>query len=79
MKNEGDRTENIPINTNKAINALSLKSRTPNERLEASETLPGAAGVGAWEEAFHVAVTIERFMRWSDRMIRLLPRAGCEN
>ena len=55
VKNDGDRTENIPISTNKAINALSRKRRTPNERPD------GLGGFGRlqqgwspWQKTVHV-------------------------
>jgi hypothetical protein len=46
VKKDGERTEKIPTRTNRAINALSRKRRTPNERRDNPEASAGRAGDG---------------------------------
>src|SRR3979490_3309452 len=80
VKNDGDRTENIPMSTNRAINALSRKRRTPNDRPEESLALRGSLGGEALaEDSFMGKETIKRFPLVFRGMVVLLACTRREN
>src|SRR3984893_4754293 len=75
VKNDGERTEKMPSNTNKAIKALNRKSRTPRDKPEGLGNAASVAEAGVVVCMWQWVCGLFWLVRGSG-VFGLLPRAG---